>query len=71
MVCIVFIQRGGFLFQGRGLIVAHFLTGKDGMDIVLPEPEHDKGIELKNISGGARKTSSNIPDEKESRKTSK
>ena len=54
------------------MIVAHFLTGKEGMDITLPEPEQDKGLELKNIGGGggARKTSSNTPD-KENRKTSK
>ena len=36
-------------------MVSHFLVGKEGMDIELPEPEPDKGLELKDL--GSRKTS--------------
>eukprot|EP00794_Sanderia_malayensis_P009846 gene9846-10856_t len=43
------VLRGPVRVKGRGLIVSHFLVGKEGMDIVLPIPEDDKGIELKDL----------------------
>ena len=45
------------VFQGRGLVVAHFLTGKEGMDFDLPEPEQDKGLALNDLGSTTRRMS--------------
>jgi len=51
------ILRGPAKVKGRGLVVAHFLTGKEGMDFDLPEPEQDKGLALNDLGSTTRKMS--------------
>ena len=46
-----------YAFQGRGLVVAHFLTGKEGMEFDLPEPEPDKGLALNDLGATTRRMS--------------
>ena len=38
-------------------MVAYFLTGKEGMDFELPEPEPDKGLALNDLGATSRKES--------------